>query len=41
MDRGVIVEMGAHAELVGLQQGLYAYLWKMQGQGPQESGAIK
>lgn len=41
MDRGKIVEMGSHAELVGLQQGLYAYLWKMQGQGPQESGAVK
>jgi subfamily B ATP-binding cassette protein HlyB/CyaB len=40
MDKGKIVEMGSHAELVGLQQGLYAYLWKMQGQGPQESGAV-
>lgn len=41
MDKGKIVEMGSHAELVGLQQGLYAYLWKMQGQGPQESGVVK
>lgn len=41
MDRGKIVEMGSHAELVGLQQGLYAYLWKMQGQMPQESGVAK
>lgn len=41
MDKGKMVEVGSHAELVGLQQGLYAYLWKMQGQGPQESGVAK
>jgi subfamily B ATP-binding cassette protein HlyB/CyaB len=40
MDKGKIVEMGSHTELVGSQQGLYAYLWKMQGLGPQESGAV-
>jgi len=31
MDRGRIVEIGRHDELVGRPGGLYAYLWQMQG----------
>jgi subfamily B ATP-binding cassette protein HlyB/CyaB len=38
MDKGQIVEAGAHDELVARPQGLYAYLWRMQGQGPVAAG---
>ncbi|SHN39926.1 hypothetical protein SAMN02787076_06140 [Rhizobacter sp. OV335] len=31
MDKGRIVEMGAHEQLVAKPKGLYAYLWQMQG----------
>lgn len=32
MDKGSIVESGSHAQLVAQPQGLYARLWRMQGQ---------
>lgn len=32
MDKGNIVESGSHAQLVTKPQGLYAHLWRMQGQ---------
>jgi len=44
MDRGRIVEVGPHDELVKRPKGLYAYLWAMQqgggqdGRGPQPAG---
>jgi subfamily B ATP-binding cassette protein HlyB/CyaB len=31
MDKGRIVEMGPHEQLVAKPQGLYAHLWRMQG----------
>jgi len=31
MDKGRIVEMGAHEQLLAKPKGLYAYLWQMQG----------
>lgn len=34
MDKGRIVEAGTHAQLVHNTQGLYAHLWRMQGQMP-------
>jgi subfamily B ATP-binding cassette protein HlyB/CyaB len=33
MDRGRIVEVGPHEELIQRPKGLYAYLWRMQQQG--------
>jgi ATP-binding cassette, subfamily B, bacterial HlyB/CyaB len=40
MDRGKIVEWGAHDALVQKPQGLYAYLWRMQdGTKPVDGGA--
>jgi subfamily B ATP-binding cassette protein HlyB/CyaB len=33
MDKGRIVEVGPHAELVQKPQGLYARLWRMQDGG--------
>lgn len=39
MDKGRIVEAGPHAQLVQRPQGLYAQLWRMQGQRPQEEMA--
>ena len=30
MDRGRVVEMGSHEQLLGQPQGLYAHLWRMQ-----------
>jgi ATP-binding cassette, subfamily B, bacterial HlyB/CyaB len=36
MDKGRIVEAGAHEALVAKSQGLYAHLWRMQdGSHPQ------
>ena len=41
VDRGRIVEAGAHDVLVKKQQGLYAHLWRMQDGGRQtESGLV-
>jgi subfamily B ATP-binding cassette protein HlyB/CyaB len=41
MERGRIVEMGSHDELVKRPQGLYARLWAMQhGQEPAAPGAV-
>jgi subfamily B ATP-binding cassette protein HlyB/CyaB len=34
MDRGRIVEQGSHEELIARPNGLYAYLWSMQGGQP-------
>ena len=34
MDKGQIVESGSHAQLLDQPQGLYAHLWRMQGQAP-------
>jgi subfamily B ATP-binding cassette protein HlyB/CyaB len=34
MDKGQIVESGSHAQLLEISQGLYAHLWRMQGQSP-------
>lgn len=41
MDKGRIVEAGSHEQLVEQPQGLYAYLWRMQGQvsKPEPRGA--
>jgi ATP-binding cassette, subfamily B, bacterial HlyB/CyaB len=39
MDHGRIVEAGVHAQLVERPQGLYARLWRMQGQAPQAQPA--
>ena len=36
MDKGRIVEAGTHAQLVQQSQGLYAHLWRMQGQMPRD-----
>lgn len=33
MERGRIVEMGSHEQLLQRPQGLYAHLWRMQAQG--------
>ena len=33
MERGRIVEMGPHEQLLQRPQGLYAHLWRMQAQG--------
>ncbi|WIV97492.1 type I secretion system permease/ATPase [Kinneretia aquatilis] len=33
MDKGKIVEMGSHEQLVQQKQGLYAHLWRMQAEG--------
>ena len=33
MDKGRIVEMGTHAQLIANEQGLYAHLWRMQQGG--------
>ena len=30
MDKGCVVEMGSHEQLLGQPQGLYAHLWRMQ-----------
>ncbi len=38
MDKGRIVESGSHAQLVERPQGLYAHLWRMQGQAPEPAG---
>jgi len=39
MEKGRIAETGTHAELIGLQNGLYAHLWAMQDGGqPSDSG---
>ncbi len=37
MDKGQIVESGSHAQLLENPQGLYAHLWRMQGQSPSSS----
>ena len=37
MDKGRIVEAGPHDELIKHPKGLYAYLWRMQQTGGQES----
>jgi subfamily B ATP-binding cassette protein HlyB/CyaB len=37
MDKGQIVESGSHSQLVDRPQGLYAHLWRMQGQAPSSS----
>lgn len=34
MDKGCIVEAGTHAQLVQQPQGLYAHLWRLQGNAP-------
>ena len=36
MEKGRIAEMGSHEELIGKSQGLYAHLWRMQGEGGSE-----
>ncbi len=38
MDQGVVVEVGAHAELLQRPGGLYARLWSLQGGGPLADG---
>jgi subfamily B ATP-binding cassette protein HlyB/CyaB len=42
MDKGKIVETGAHDALVSRSQGLYAHLWRMQDGGqPTESALVQ
>ena len=41
MDRGRIVEMGGHAELASKPKGLYAHLWKMQGETVTDAGGAR
>ena len=36
MEKGRIAEMGSHDELIAKPQGLYAHLWRMQGEGGSE-----
>ena len=36
MEKGRIAEMGSHDELIAMPQGLYAHLWRMQGEGGSE-----
>ena len=36
MEKGRIAEMGSHEELIAKPQGLYAHLWRMQGEGGAE-----
>ena len=36
MEKGRIAEMGSHEELIAKPQGLYAHLWRMQGEGGSE-----
>ena len=40
MEKGRIAETGTHAELIGLQNGLYAYLWAMQDGGQPSDSAM-
>ncbi len=39
MDKGQIVEMGTHDELLAKPQGVYAHLWRVQSQGLEDGGA--
>ena len=38
MDRGRVVEMGSHEQLLGQPQGLYAHLWRMQDGSSKPTG---
>ena len=39
MDRGQVVEIGSHTQLLANPQGMYAHLWRMQDGGAHSPAA--